>query len=144
MRRRDRGGGIEVSNKKLIQYICQTGDIFDAKKVKVLTTIPKGYSRNLFEDFTTGEELQALRDYLIAEKQTCGWRPRITIADWARIRARHPILIEPDGRAVASSVWAESERVIPFGNPHEQSAAENTLEREEHGKCGQCGHELRR
>jgi MoaA/NifB/PqqE/SkfB family radical SAM enzyme len=113
-----------VSNKKKIHYICQTGDVFDAKKVKILTTIPKGYSRNLFEDFTTGEELDDLREFLEREREECGWRPRITIADWMKIGSGHAILIEPDGRAVASPVWQRADCIEPFGNLHEQSVAE--------------------
>lgn len=111
-------------NKRKIHYICQTGDIFGAKKVKILTTIPKGYSRNLFQDFTTGEELDELQQFLAAERQACGWLPRITIADWMKIGAGHAILIEPDGRAVASPVWQQPECITPFGNLHEQTVQE--------------------
>jgi MoaA/NifB/PqqE/SkfB family radical SAM enzyme len=96
--------------------------VFGAKKVKILTTIPKGYSRNLFEDFTTGEELDELEEFLTAEREACGWLPRITIADWMKIGAGHAILIEPDGRAVASPVWQELDCIAPFGNLHEQTA----------------------
>jgi MoaA/NifB/PqqE/SkfB family radical SAM enzyme len=111
-------------NRKVINYIAQTGDIFGARKVKILTTIPKGYSKNLFDDFTTGHELEELYSYLQQEKQRNGWTPRITIADWMRIGAGHAILVEPDGRAVASPVWQESECILPFGNLWEQSAQE--------------------
>ncbi|QXJ25785.1 radical SAM protein [Actinomadura graeca] len=109
------------SNKRKIHYICQTGDIFDARKVKILTTIPKGYSRNLFEDFTTGEELSELQAFLKSERQACGWRSRITIADWMKIGAGHAILIEPDGRAVASPVWPNPECIAPFADLHTQT-----------------------
>lgn len=109
-------------NRKVINYIAQTGDIFGAKKVKILTTIPKGYSKNLFDDFTTGQELEDLYDYLQAERQKNGWTPRITIADWMRIGEGHAILVEPDGRAVASPVWQAPECIVPFGNLWEQSA----------------------
>lgn len=110
-------------NKHVINYIAHTGDIFGARKVKILTTIPKGMSRNLFEDFTTGEELDQLHDYLQAEKQRNGWTPRITIADWMRIGPGHAILIEPDGRAIASPVWDAPDCLQPFGNLHEDTAA---------------------
>jgi NTP pyrophosphatase (non-canonical NTP hydrolase) len=93
-------------NKKVINYIAHTGDIFGARKVKILTTIPKGMSRNLFEDFTTGEELDQLHDHLQAEKQRNGWTPRITIADWMRIGPGHAILIEPDGELHAEVLGA--------------------------------------
>jgi MoaA/NifB/PqqE/SkfB family radical SAM enzyme len=110
-------------NKKVINYIAHTGDIFGARKVKILTTIPKGMSRNLFEDFTTGEELDQLRAWLQAEKERNGWTPRITIADWTRIGPGHAILIEPDGRAVASPVWTLPDCLEPFGSLREDSAA---------------------
>lgn len=108
-------------NKNVINYIAHTGDVFGAKKVKVLTTIPKGMSKNLFEDFTTGEELDRLYEYLQQEKQRNGWMSRITIADWMRIGPGHAILIEPDGRAIASPVWAAPECLEPFGNLYESS-----------------------
>lgn len=111
-------------NKKSIHYIAQTGDIFGAKKVKILTPIPKGYSKNLFEDFTTGEELEELYAFLQQERAVNGWQPRITIADWMRIGAGHAILIEPNGRAVASPVWQEPDCIKPFGNLSEQTVQE--------------------
>lgn len=111
-------------NKKVINYIAQTGDIFGAKKVKILTTIPKGMSKNLFEDFTTGDELDQLYEYLQTEKERNGWTPRITIADWMKIGPGHAILIEPDGRAIASPVWSAPECLEPFGNLYESSAAD--------------------
>lgn len=98
--------------------------IFGAKKAKVLTTIPKGYSKNLFEDFTTGEELDGLYAYLQEEKKRNGWTPRITIADWMKIGPGHAILIEPDGRAIASPVWSEPACLEPFGNLYDSSATE--------------------
>jgi MoaA/NifB/PqqE/SkfB family radical SAM enzyme len=110
--------------QKQIHYIAHTGDIFGAKKVKILTTIPKGMSKNLFEDFTTGTELEELYAFLQRERETNGWLPRITIADWMRIGAGHAILIEPDGRAIASPVWDAPDCLVPFGNLHEQTAQE--------------------
>lgn len=111
-------------NKKVINYIAHTGDIFGAKKVKILTTIPKGYSKNLFEDFTTGDELARLYTYLQEERERNGWTPRITIADWMRIGPGHAILIEPDGRAIASPVWTEPDCLEPFGDLSVMSATE--------------------
>lgn len=110
-------------NRDVMNYIVHTGDIFGAKKVKILTTIPKGYSKNLFEDFTTGEELDRLQEYLDGEKQKNGWTPRITIADWMRIGPGHAILIEPDGRAIASPVWTATDCLEPFGDLSTQSAS---------------------
>jgi hypothetical protein len=80
--------------------------------------------RNLFEDFTTGDELDQLYAYLQTEKQRNGWTPRITIADWMKIGPGHAILVEPDGRAIASPVWSEPECLEPFGNLHETTAAD--------------------
>jgi sulfatase maturation enzyme AslB (radical SAM superfamily) len=94
-----------ASNRDVIHYIAQTGDIFGARKVKVLTTIPKGMSRNLFESFTSQDDIEQLHAMLQAEKERNGWTPRMTIADWTRIGPGHAILIEPDGGAIASPVW---------------------------------------
>ena len=101
-------------NRDVINYVAHTGDIFGAKKVKVLTTIPKGKSRNLFEDFTSQEQIEGLVERLSAEKAHNGWTPRITVADWTRIGAGHAILIEPDGRCVASPVWDAPDCIVPF------------------------------
>lgn len=111
-------------NRDVINYIAHTGDIFGAKKVKVLTTIPKGMSRNLFEDFTTGDEIDRLHEYLSTEKEKNGWQPRITIADWMRIGAGHAILVEPDGRVIASPVWTMADCLDPFANLVDHDMAE--------------------
>jgi Radical SAM superfamily/4Fe-4S single cluster domain len=80
-----------ASNRDVIHYIAQTGDIFGAKKVKLLTTIPKGMSRNLFESLTSQDDIEQLHAMLQAEKERNGWTPRITIADWTRIGPGHAI-----------------------------------------------------
>jgi MoaA/NifB/PqqE/SkfB family radical SAM enzyme len=105
-----------ASNRNVIHYIAHTGDIFGAKKVKVLTTIPKGMSRNLFESFTSQEDVEQLHTMLQDEKERNGWTPRITIADWTRIGPGHAILIEPDGRAIASPVWDEPDCLDAFAD----------------------------
>jgi MoaA/NifB/PqqE/SkfB family radical SAM enzyme len=110
------------ANRDVVHYICQTGDIFGAVKVKILTPIPKGMSRNLFERFTTGDDLVALSDRLQAEKERNGWQVRITIADWMKIGQGHAILVEPDGRAIASPVWDELDCYLPFADLAAQSA----------------------
>ncbi|CAM4014911.1 hypothetical protein KIPE111705_36310 [Kibdelosporangium persicum] len=81
-------------------------------------------SKNLFDDFTTGEELDQLYAYLAEEKERHGWTPRITIADWMKIGPGHAILVEPDGRAIASPVWSEPDCLEPFGNLCESSVTE--------------------
>jgi hypothetical protein len=40
-----------------------------------------------------------------------------------RIGEGHAILVEPNGRAVASPVWQAPECIVPFGSLYEQSAA---------------------
>jgi MoaA/NifB/PqqE/SkfB family radical SAM enzyme len=119
-----RAHGIPVSvicvylpgNMQSIHYICQTADIFAAHKVKILTPIPKGMSKGIFTDFVTGEKLEGVRDFLEFEKRRNGWNVRITISDWMKIGQGHAILVEPDGRMVASPVWDESECILPFGD----------------------------
>jgi MoaA/NifB/PqqE/SkfB family radical SAM enzyme len=119
-----KGGATTIGNRNEMHYIAHTGDVFGAKKVKILTTIPKGMSQNLFEDFTTGDELDKLYAFLSQEKERNGWTPRITIADWMKIGAGHAILIEPDGRAIASPVWQAPDCLEAFGNLHEDTAEE--------------------
>ena len=104
------------TNKDAINYICHTGDIFDAVKVKILTPIPKGNSINLFKDFITGNELLDLKNYLFSEKVKNGWKPRITITDWLKVGQGHAILVEPDGRMIASPVWDEKDCIKVIGN----------------------------
>lgn len=109
-------------NKQSIHYICQTGDIFNAHKVKILTPIPKGMSKGIFDGFVTGPQIDGLRDFLEYEKRRNGWNVRITISDWMRIGQGHAILMEPDGRLIASPVWDEPECVAPFGNLFDDEA----------------------
>ncbi|WP_163512151.1 radical SAM protein [Fodinicola acaciae] len=111
-------------NRNVIHYIAQTGDIFGAKKVKVLTTIPKGMSKNLFEDFTSSEDIEALEVRLREEKERNGWTPRIVMTDWMKVGQGHAILIEPNGRAVASPVWNEPECIDPFADLSKCTAEE--------------------
>jgi hypothetical protein len=41
-----------------------------------------------------------------------------------RIGPGHAILIEPDGRAIASPVWDAPDCLEPFGNLHDDTVAE--------------------
>ncbi len=109
-------------NKDAINYICQTGDALGAIKVKVLTPIPKGRSVNIFDDFVTGEQIDRLREYLKQEKERNGWKIRVTITDWLKVGKGHAILVEPDGRMIASPVWDSPDCILPFGNLAESSA----------------------
>jgi len=111
-------------NREAMHYICQTGDALGAIKMKVLTPIPKGKSVDLFKDFVTGDEIAKVRDFLSEEKVKNGWHVRITITDWLKVGQGHAILVEPDGRMIASPVWDESECVHEFGNLAESSAEE--------------------
>lgn len=46
---------------------------------------------------------------------------RITMSDWLKIGKGHAILMEPDGRMIASPVWDTPECLLPFGNLAESS-----------------------
>lgn len=108
-------------NKDVIHYICQTGDALGAVKVKILTPIPKGRSVDLFKDFVTGDQIDYVREYLKEEKERNGWKIRITITDWLKVGQGHAILVEPDGRMIASPAWEYPDCVFPFGNLAESS-----------------------
>ncbi len=103
-----------------MHYICQIGDALGALKVKILTPIPKGMSKNIFSEFVPSAELDSLAATLGDEKSRNGWNIRIIISDWQRIGQGHAILLEPDGRMVASPVWEEPECILPFGNLAEE------------------------
>lgn len=103
-------------NREAMHYICQTADAVGAHKVKILTPIPKGHSKSLFRHFVTGEHIENVRRFLEEEKARNGWRVRITITDWMRVGQGHAILVEPDGRMVASPVWDDPECIRPFGS----------------------------
>jgi MoaA/NifB/PqqE/SkfB family radical SAM enzyme len=111
-------------NRDAIHYIAQTGDALGAVKTKILTPIPKGRSVNIFEDFVTGEQVDRLADFLLKEKEKNGWKIRITITDWMRVGKGHAILIEPDGRAIASPVWETPDCIEAFGSLHDVTAQE--------------------
>lgn len=108
-------------NWDAMHYICQTADALGAIKVKILTPIPKGMSVNIFQDFVTGDTLARIQDFLQKEKEKNGWKVRITISDWMKIGKGHAILVEPDGRMIASPVWDTNECLLPFGNLAESS-----------------------
>ena len=109
-------------NQDAIHYICQTGDALGAIKVKILTPIPKGRSVNIFEDFVTGDRITQLHTYLKQEKEKNGWNIRITITDWMKVGEGHAILVEPNGRMIASPVWSHDDCILPFGNLARSSA----------------------
>jgi len=77
-------------------------------------------SKNIFAGFVPTGEIDALTAYLRREKERNGWRVRITISDWTRIGQGHAILVEPDGRAIASPVWEHPDCLLPFGNLAEE------------------------
>jgi len=103
-------------NQTAMHYIAQTADAIGAIKMKILTPIPKGMSKGLFEGFVSQQEIERLREFLDSEKRINGWQTRITISDWMRIGRGHAILVEPDGRMVASPDWVEEDCVLEIGN----------------------------
>lgn len=112
------------TNRDVMHYICQQGDLLGAVKVKILTPIPKGRSAGFFEDFSTGPEIDRLAETLAQQKAHNGWNIRIIISDWMRIGQGHAWLIEPDGRTVASPVWDQPDCIDPFGNLTELTGAQ--------------------
>lgn len=111
-------------NRDVMHYICQQGDMLGARKVKILTPIPKGRSASLFDGFATGQHLDDLAALLAGEKAKNGWRIRIIISDWMKIGQGHAWLIEPDGRVIASPVWDHNDCLEPFGNLTTQTGTE--------------------
>jgi MoaA/NifB/PqqE/SkfB family radical SAM enzyme len=112
------------TNRDVMHYICQQGDMLSAVKVKILTPIPKGRSAGFFNEFATGSEIEKLAEFLAEEKNKNGWKSRIVISDWMKIGQGHAWLIEPNGRVIASPVWDEPLCYQPFGNLTTQTGSE--------------------
>jgi MoaA/NifB/PqqE/SkfB family radical SAM enzyme len=103
-------------NVDYISYVAHTADVLDAKKLKILSPIPKGRGQEILSKRLPSFRTVALFEELKRQKASMGWRVRITVTDWNRIREGHALLIHPDGEVVASPVWSKEGCVQVVGN----------------------------
>ncbi|MEA3229658.1 MAG: radical SAM protein [archaeon] len=103
-------------NKEHMPYIAQIADTLGAKKLKILSPIPKGRGKTIVSKRLGSEEIVELFENLKKKKESLGWNVRITMTDWEMIREGHALLIHPDGEVVASPVWTKESCVESLGN----------------------------
>ena len=103
-------------NIDYVPYVAQIADVLGAKKLKILSPIPKGRGKAVINLSPSSETLQQLCEKLKNIKKKVGWNVRITITDWHKIREGHALLVHPNGDVVASPVWTKEECIEYIGN----------------------------
>ncbi len=105
-----------AQNEEFIPFVAHAADVLGAKKLKILTPIPKGRGRLLDDENMPHADLGQLFGQLQDLKRRMGWRVRITVTDWRSIGEGHALLIHPNGDIVASPVWSRESCVEKVGN----------------------------
>jgi MoaA/NifB/PqqE/SkfB family radical SAM enzyme len=105
-----------VQNRCFLRDTIQIADALGARKVKVLSPIPKGRGKLVAHEAVDSQGIHELFREMKAAKRATGWTVRIAVTDWTRIREGHAILVHPDGTVVASPVWTERDCILPLGN----------------------------
>jgi len=103
-------------NKEYVPYVAQIADTFGAKKLKILSPIPKGRGKTIVSKRLSSEEIRKLFNGLKKRKEKFGWDVRITLTDWEKIKEGHALLVHPNGDVVASPVWSRSSCIEYLGN----------------------------
>ncbi len=111
-------------NKDYVSYVAQVSDILGAKKLKILSPIPKGRGKGIISKRLKSVEIRELFNELKTKKETMGWNVRITLTDWERINEGHALLIHPNGDVVASPVWSKKSCIEYIGNLLKQNIKE--------------------
>ena len=108
-------------NLDYLKDICQIVDTLGGRKHKILTPIPKGRGKEIYEKTKDKYLLDKIFNELKSAKEEKGWKQRITITDWKRIGEGHALLIHPDGNVVASPIFSSDKEVEYIGNLHKES-----------------------
>ncbi len=103
-------------NKDYVSYVVQIADTLGAKKLKILSPIPKGKGKAIISRRLSSLEIRNLADELKKKKKTMGWNVRITLTEWEKIKEGHALLIHPNGDVVASPVWSKDSCIEFIGN----------------------------
>ena len=104
------------SNMEYAQYVAQIADVLGAKKLKILSPIPKGRGKDVVNQRLSSENIRKLFENLKSLKKHTGWNVRITVTDWERIKEGHALLVHPNGDVVASPVWTKEGCIEYVGN----------------------------
>jgi len=111
-------------NRDYVSYIAQIADVLGAKKLKILTPIPKGRGKAIISKRLNSLEIRDLFNELKNRKKSMGWNVRITVTDWEKIGEGHALLVHPNGDVVASPVWTKEKCIEYIGNILEKNIKE--------------------
>lgn len=108
-------------NRDYVSYVAQIADVLGAKKLKILSPIPKGRGKSIISKKISSLEIRELFNELKNKKETFGWNVRITLTDWENIKEGHALLVHPNGDVVASPVWSKEPCIDYIGNILEEN-----------------------
>ncbi|MEM5879242.1 MAG: radical SAM protein [Candidatus Aenigmatarchaeota archaeon] len=108
-------------NIDYVSHVAQISDVLGAKKLKILTPIPKGRGKTIVSKKPSSLKIKEVFDYLKQQKDKVGWNTRITLTDWENIGEGHALLIHPNGDVVASPVWSKESCIDYVGNILEEN-----------------------
>jgi MoaA/NifB/PqqE/SkfB family radical SAM enzyme len=109
-------------NAEFIPYVCQIGDVFQAKKIKLVMPIPKGNALNLsIKEYLSDEAIDSLAERLKSEKDKSGWKSKIVLTRWGADIEGYSLLVYPDGNVYAWPVYGRDDKVLFLGNLVEES-----------------------
>lgn len=111
-------------NREYVSYVAQIADVLGAKKLKILSPIPKGRGKSIISKRLSSLEIRELFNELKNKKETLGWNVRITLTDWENIKEGHALLVHPNGDVVASPVWSKEPCIDYIGNILEENIKE--------------------
>ena len=103
-------------NRDYVSYVAQIADVLGAKKLKILSPIPKGRGKVVVSKRLNSLEIRDLFNDLKNRKKSMDWNVRITVTDWEKIREGHSLLVHPNGDVVASPVWSKESCIEYVGN----------------------------
>jgi len=111
-------------NKEYVSYVAQIADTLGAKKLKILSPVPKGRGKTIISKRLSSIEIRKLFDDLKKKKEIFGWNVRITLTDWKNIKEGHALLVHPNGDVVASPVWSRKSCIEYIGNVMKENIKE--------------------
>jgi MoaA/NifB/PqqE/SkfB family radical SAM enzyme len=107
-------------NAPYLETIGSLVNELGAKKHKILTPIPKGRGKEIY-DAPLNYSLEKVISDLKILKEKNRWKQKITITDWNKIGQGHALLIHPNGDVAASPVFNEKSCIKLIGNLHDES-----------------------
>ncbi len=105
------------STKDSVLFTCQIADLLGAKKLKLITPIPKGNALNLPQsEYLNASQANILFNEIKKRKETYGWTPKITFTTWDMGVEGYSLLVYPNGNIYAWPVYEQKDKVLLLGN----------------------------